>query len=274
MAGQPVLAAPAAAWLVLEVDTGPAHAFESGHLPGAAYLDTGLLEGGPLWNVLPDGVLLHHLLELGIRLDSTVIVYDRNIGDRQSTAAARAAQLLLYAGVSDVRLLDGGLAAWLQAGLPLVSGPALPSQPATDFGLALPGRPDYLIGQAQAKALLTQPDGALVSIRSWEEFSGQTSGYSYITAKGDIAGARWGHAGESQDINDMSTFQTLDSRMRPAADILAFWAAEGIHPGQQTAFYCGTGWRASLAFFYAWLMGWERISVYDGGWLEWSQTPA
>ncbi|MEJ2247847.1 MAG: rhodanese-like domain-containing protein, partial [Acidobacteriota bacterium] len=35
-------------------------------------------------------------------------------------------------------------------------------------------------------------------------------------------------------------------------------------------FYCGTGWRASEAFFYAYLMGWERISVYDGGWFEWS----
>jgi thiosulfate/3-mercaptopyruvate sulfurtransferase len=49
------------------------------------------------------------------------------------------------------------------------------------------------------------------------------------------------------------------------------WAARGIHPGRQAVFYCGTGWRASLAFFYAWLMGWERIGVYDGGWCEWSR---
>ncbi|TAE33766.1 MAG: hypothetical protein EAZ92_00355, partial [Candidatus Kapaibacterium sp.] len=47
--------------------------------------------------------------------------------------------------------------------------------------------------------------------------------------------------------------------------------AEGIHPDLHLAFYCGTGWRASLAFFFAWLMGWERIAVFDGGWLEWSQ---
>jgi thiosulfate/3-mercaptopyruvate sulfurtransferase len=39
-------------------------------------------------------------------------------------------------------------------------------------------------------------------------------------------------------------------------------------------FYCGTGWRASLAFFYAWLMNWQRIGVYDGGWCEWSGDPA
>jgi thiosulfate/3-mercaptopyruvate sulfurtransferase len=38
-------------------------------------------------------------------------------------------------------------------------------------------------------------------------------------------------------------------------------------------FYCGTGWRGSEAFYNAWLMGFPRISVYDGGWYEWSNDP-
>jgi thiosulfate/3-mercaptopyruvate sulfurtransferase len=62
--------------------------------------------------------------------------------------------------------------------------------------------------------------------------------------------------------------------MRSAADISALWAQCGVHRNMDIAFYCGTGWRASLAFFYAWLMGWERISVYDGGWFEWSSDAA
>jgi thiosulfate/3-mercaptopyruvate sulfurtransferase len=60
--------------------------------------------------------------------------------------------------------------------------------------------------------------------------------------------------------------------MKPAADIARMWGSSGIHAGRQTVFYCGTGWRASLAFFYAWLMGWEHIAVYDGGWCEWSRA--
>ena len=64
--------------------------------------------------------------------------------------------------------------------------------------------------------------------------------------------------------------RNADGTMKPALDIAAFWAEQGVHPGLALAFYCGTGWRASLAFYYAWLMGWERISVYDGGWFEWS----
>jgi thiosulfate/3-mercaptopyruvate sulfurtransferase len=72
----------------------------------------------------------------------------------------------------------------------------------------------------------------------------------------------------------MRNFQDEDGRMKPAAEIAAIWRAAGIRPDMHIAFYCGTGWRASMAFFYAWLMGWERISVYDGGWYEWSADPA
>jgi thiosulfate/3-mercaptopyruvate sulfurtransferase len=39
------------------------------------------------------------------------------------------------------------------------------------------------------------------------------------------------------------------------------------------AFYCGTGWRASETWFYAFLMDWPQIAVYDGGWFEWSKDP-
>ena len=53
-------------------------------------------------------------------------------------------------------------------------------------------------------------------------------------------------------------------------DSINEWAQAGISPDKHNAFYCGTGWRGSEAFFNAWLMGWPRISVFDGGWFEWS----
>ena len=68
----------------------------------------------------------------------------------------------------------------------------------------------------------------------------------------------------------MSAYQLADGRMKPAADIVSQWREQGIAGDLRVGFYCGTGWRASMAFFYAWLMGWPRVSVYDGGWLEWS----
>ncbi|TWI70221.1 thiosulfate/3-mercaptopyruvate sulfurtransferase [Pseudoduganella lurida] len=265
LAGEAVGAAPASGWLLIEAGCGERAGFVAGHIPGAAYLDTAEVEAPPLWNKVADDALLALLLARGIRHDSTVILYGRN-----QLAAARCAHLLLYAGVADVRLVDGGFGAWQAGGLPCEGGAGRAAMPATGFGAAFPSRPDYLIGIGAARALLAQPGGVLASIRSEAEFLGRISGYSYIAARGDIPGARWGRAGEDGDINSMSAYQEADGTMRPAADIAAFWGQAGIVPSRRIAFYCGTGWRASLAFFYAWLMGFENICVYDGGWLEWS----
>jgi len=251
---------------LFEVGCGAADAYAAGHIPGAGYLDTTWFEQGPLWNKVADAELLRVLLAHGIRHDVTVILYGRNV-----LAAARVAHLLLYAGVADVRLLDGGFAAWQRAGLPLESGPPRPGPAADDFGTPFPARPDVLFDMDQVRGLLDHGQDTLVSIRTWDEFIGKTSGYSYIDARGDIPGALWGRAGADGDVNSMAAFHQPDGRMKPAADILRMWGSSGIHAGRQTVFYCGTGWRASLAFFYAWLMGWERIAVYDGGWCEWSR---
>jgi thiosulfate/3-mercaptopyruvate sulfurtransferase len=62
--------------------------------------------------------------------------------------------------------------------------------------------------------------------------------------------------------------------MRDYHEIEASWQESGITPDKRIAFYCGTGWRASEAFFCAYLMGWPNIAIYDGGWFEWSQDEA
>lgn len=269
LAGEPVAAAPAGLWRLLEVGHGALAQFESGHIDGATYLDTAQLEGGPLWNKRDDQDLLQVLLERGIGHDVTVLLVGRSM-----LAAARAAHLLLVAGVVDVRLLDGGLNAWCAAGYGLTRAPAPPCRPLAAFGAVFPGRPEWLFDMAQARATLAQDDGVLVSIRTRAEFVGATSGYPYIEARGDIPGARWGRAGDDGDVDSMSQYHDRLGRMKPAAEIANMWQAGGIRPDQHAVFYCGTGWRASLAFFYAWLMGWQRIAVFDGGWCEWSRDGA
>lgn len=268
LAGEPIAAAPSARLRLIEIGFGHSTLFLQAHIPGATYIDTNQLEQEPQWNKVSDQALLQLLLDNGIRHNTTVVLYGRN-----TLAAARAAHLMLYAGVADVRMLDGGYAAWESAGLPLARGLAPPCRAASDFGADFPAHPEYLIDMQQARKLSQLPGAVLVSIRTWNEYIGKTSGYSYIQAKGEIPGARWGRAGHGDDVNSMSAFHNADGTMKPSAEICRFWKDGGIEPGLQTAFYCGTGWRASLAFFYAWLMNWERISVYEGGWCEWSRTP-
>ncbi|STV91321.1 thiosulfate sulfurtransferase ynjE [Klebsiella michiganensis] len=82
------------------------------HIPGAGYIDTNEVESEPLWNKVSDAQLKAMLAKHGIRHDTTVILYGRDV-----YAAARVAQIMLYAGVKDVRLLDGGWKTWSDAGL-------------------------------------------------------------------------------------------------------------------------------------------------------------
>lgn len=148
------------------------------HIPGAGYIDTNDIESEPLWNKVSDDKLKALLAKQGIKHDTTVILYGRDV-----YAAARVAQIMLYAGVKDVRLLDGGWQTWSDAGLPVERG--LPSnvKPAPDFGAEIPGQPQLMLNEEQARGLLHRKDASLVSIRSWPEFIGETSGYSYIKPK-------------------------------------------------------------------------------------------
>ena len=174
----------------------------------------------------------------------------------------------------DVRLLDGGLGAWLAAGGASASGSGRVPSPVPHFGAPFPARADWLASLGQVQRIVTEGGAVLASIRTRAEFEGEVSGYSYIAARGDLPGARWGRAGADGDVNSMCDYQDAAGNLLPLAAIAALWQAQGIDRAAPVVFYCGTGWRASLAFFCACAMGWDQISVFDGGWLEWSRAAA
>jgi 3-mercaptopyruvate sulfurtransferase SseA len=266
---------------LFHVSFGVPEEYDDGHIPGAFFLDTNWLESAHDWNRRSPAELEEVLTGLGITAGTTVVLYGRDtVGHPEEKwpgrragqiAATRALTILKYAGVEDVRLLDGGYDWWVTAGYPLETAPRRP-QPVAAFGATIPGRPEFIIDIGDAKAILADPAGAaLVSVRTWREHTGQTSGYNYIEPKGRIAGDVWGNCGS--DAYHMQHYRNVDNTMRAYPEIAANWEAAGITPDKWVAFYCGTGWRASETWFYAHLMGWERIAVYDGGWFEWSQDP-
>jgi thiosulfate/3-mercaptopyruvate sulfurtransferase len=251
--------------------------YDQGHIPGAISLDTLFLEEPEHWNHRNPNELEQALIARGITHDTMVVLYGRSGNPSMEMespgrfagqiAAMRAALLLLYAGVEDVRVLDGGLTAWLAAGYPLSTRETVPS-PVERFGRSIPARPEFIVDIEEAKELLADPHGELVSMRSWEEFIGNVSGYHYVGPKGRIPGAIFGNCGS--DAYHMENYRNHDNTMRCYHDIDARWREVGVTPDKRVAFYCGTGWRASESFFYAYLMGWDRIAIYDGGWYEWS----
>jgi thiosulfate/3-mercaptopyruvate sulfurtransferase len=123
---------------------------------------------------------------------------------------------------------------------------------------------------SEAQDLLASDDGDLVSVRSWPEYIGERSGYHYIEAKGRIPGAIFGNCGS--DAYHMENYRNFDYTTREFQEIAQKWEEAGVVPEKHIAFYCGTGWRASEAFMNAYFMGWPNISVFDGGWYEWSSS--
>ncbi len=286
------------AWLKKLIDTGAAakygndkfvvcHAhyrnkedYKKGHIPGAVEIDTNTLESPETWNRRQADEIENTLKTHGIDSETTVILYGRFSypgnddpfpgSSAGHLAAMRCAFIMLYAGVKDVRILNGGMQSWEDMGYE-VSVENVEKKPVDDFREDIPAHPEFAVDTPEAKEIIRSGDKNLVSVRSYAEYTGKVSGYNYITKKGRIPGAIFGNCGS--DAYHMENYRNLDHTTREYGEIENMWKEAGITPDKHNAFYCGTGWRASEAFFNAYLMGWPRISVYDGGWFEWSNDP-
>ncbi len=256
------------------------HAYLSGHIPGAIDMDTLTLESPETWNRRSPGELKISLEQHGITADTTVVLYGKfmhpdNADDFPGSAAGhigaiRLAFIMMYAGVKDVRVLNGGYRSWEDAGYE-VSRDDVPKKPVVSFGTTIPARPELAVDTPEAKEMLRSSDADLVCVRSYREYIGEVSGYNYIKKKGRIPGAVFADCGS--DAYHMENYRNLDHTTREYHEIAAIWEQSGIVPEKHLAFYCGTGWRGSEAWFNALLMGWPHVSVYDGGWFEWSNDP-
>jgi len=255
-------------------------AYLSGHIPGAIDMDTLALEAAETWNRRSPKELKAALEQHGITSDTTVIIYGKfqtpnNDDDFPGSAAGhigaiRNAMIMMYAGVKDVRILNGGFHSWKEAGFNITTDDVT-KQAVQDFGIQIPAHPEIIVDVPEAKEMIKASDADIVCTRSWPEYIGEVSGYNYIEKKGRIPGAIFGDCGT--DAYHMENYRNLDHTIREFHETEAIWKGLGITPDKHLAFYCGTGWRGSEAFYNAWLMGWPRVSVFDGGWFEWSNDP-
>lgn len=247
-----------------EADASPDYLKE--HIPGAIHINTDKFEEGPVWNLRSPEELAKALADYGVTHDTQLILYGPDTG------VDRVAYASLYTGVADVKILDGGLKQWKDAGYDLEAEEVKPT-PVDDFGVEAPVHPEYLLSLDQTVDELANNDNfRLVSLRSEREWLGLESGYSYIPKAGEPKGAVWGRPGlrgsGEANISDMEDYKNEDGTNKDFDEILAMWEEEGFGADNDLSFYCGTGWRSCLP----WLMMYERgldATMYDGGWNEW-----
>lgn len=187
--------------------------------------------------------------------------------------------------MSEVIILDGSLRTWNQAGLP--TSKAFSPRPSTTVSFfppsstprLFPANPGFTAVTDRVVEVVTKGEGStkvtLADVRSWDEYTGKKHQYKFFSNLGRIPGSRWARWGPST-YRGGDFWCTETGRLHCLDQVAALWANLGIkkptNPKEGVIFYCGSGWRSGWAWFLARVMGWENISNYDGGFLEYSLT--
>ena len=232
--------------------------YSAGHIPGARYvdLDAQLARHGEPQDgrhpLPPVEQLQQDARGWGIDDGDTVVVYD----DLKNLSAARAWWLLRYAGVADVRLLDGGLSAWRAAGLPLETGEA-PAPAHGSVTLEYGALRVLTIDEAA-----TFPGaGVLLDARAGDRYRGEVEPID--PRAGHIPGAVSAPTTENVDA---------DGRFLPQERLRTRFAALGIAPGTPVAAYCGSGVTAAHEVVAIALAGFDA-ALFPGSWSQWANHP-
>ena len=190
---------------------------------------------------------------LGIDTDASVVVYD----DNRTKDAARIWWILRYWGIKNVRLLNGGWAAWRAT-----DGAVAKEEP------VIPVRTGKLVPQAARLAskgsvleLLKGQDSQIIDARSTQEFCGEA-----VTAKrnGSMPGAK--HLDWSEVI-DLKT-----QKFKTSEELTKLFREAGIDPSRPAVTHCQSGGRASVMAFTLELMGAKDVRNYYKSWAEWGNA--
>ncbi len=230
-------------------------AYREGHLPGAVYVSleedlsdhtrTGLGR-----HPLPTGAAIEAAARRwGIRQGQPVVVYD----DWNRAGSCRAWWVLTAAGLTDVRILDGGLPGWTAAGGELQTGPV---RPAT--GDVVVSHPDLYAGGRATLSAADLDDARVATVldaRAPERFRGEVEPLDPVA--GHIPGAR--------NLPSTSLLDA-DGRFLPEAELAEL--ARGVDP-DSVGVYCGSGVTASVVLAGLSALGVDA-ALFPGSWSQWS----
>ena len=226
--------------------------FTEGHIPGAVYvdLDTDLAAPpGAGAKPMPDpAAFAARMGELGFGNEHTIVIHDAANGQ----FGARMWAMLDRLGHPNVRMLDGGIAAWKQAGGPWTAAVATPEPASMELAGEWPGT----IDRDQLAELQGKVD--LVDVRPPDTYSGADAAADAVG--GHIPGARNRPCG---------SMMTEDGRMKPAEELLPLIRGEGERAELPLVVSCQSGVTACFGALAARVAGLPDPLVYVGSFSDW-----
>lgn len=192
---------------------------------------------------------------LGVDNDSRVVIYDGG----NHLAAARLFYALDYYGFSNASLLNGGMAAWIESGLPITDQYETPEQGTFSFDIqeSLMCDFDYVVEASD------DPNKIIFDARSAGEYSGEV-----------VRSERGGHIPNAVHLEWSSVLESEGvPTFLPAEEIRMTFEEHGITPDKEIIPHCQSNVRGSHAYFTLRLMGYDSVRPYEGSWAEYGNRP-
>jgi thiosulfate/3-mercaptopyruvate sulfurtransferase len=227
------------------------------HISGAIFFDIEALSDSstPLPHMMPPAeTFALDMSALGIDDGMAICIYEQE----GVFSAPRAWWMLRTFGASAVYILDGGLRAWIEAGLPTSSG-TVHRTPA-NFHASLDR--DALKTFPQMQQLIAER-GQILDARSAGRFTGASLEPRPGISPGHMPGA----------TSIPFTELVEDGRLKPVEQLHKVFTAKGVDLKQPITTTCGSGVTAAVIALGLEIAGAERVSLYDGSWAEYAQHP-
>ncbi len=225
--------------------------YAEGHIPGAYYLDIDAdlagakkVHGGsrPVPQVEE---FVRKIEAMGISNDTSVVLYDENM-----ITASRAFWMFKYIGHTDVRIVDGGYKAWLEAGGEVTSE----LSPRREGSYEPKVREETYSSLERVKENIGVESSVLVECRSHDRYLGNNEPFY----------SRAGHIPSAICIDSKSLL--TEGKLKPLEELKEIM--ERVSDYEEVTFYCGSGINAALDYVvYDELGGSSRI--YIGGFSDW-----
>lgn len=234
------------------IDVRPAEEYAAGHIEGTTHFD---LYGISVNDTAPEPLeaflsMFHHQFEFrGVTNETPVVIYDQETGER----AARGVWLLAVLNHPNVKLLDGGVRAWVAAGnvLTTVTAPPTRTSYSSDRNL------DLLATRFDVHKAIDDENAVIIDVRRDTEYFGTEKRARRV---GTIPGSV--HIPWLDHLDESGAF-------RPAEEIRTLYASKGITPDKTVIAFCQGGYRSANTFLALKSLGYPNVKNYMGSWGEW-----
>jgi thiosulfate/3-mercaptopyruvate sulfurtransferase len=227
------------------------------HIPGAIFFDIEELSdrSNPLPHMLPPpDVFSRSLSALGIGDEMDTIIYEQE----GVFSGPRAWWMLKTVGAQNVYLLDGGLRAWIEAGLPTDSGDVHRAPASFHATLDQDAVKDF----SQMQQMIVA-HGQILDARSAGRFAGVLPEPRPGISSGHMPGA----------TSIPFTELVEEGRLKPAEELRRIFATKGVDMKEPITTTCGSGVTAAVIALGLEVAGAKQVSLYDGSWAEYGAHP-